>query len=186
MGARYIRCEDPAAEAARSIAEGQVVAWYQGASEFGPRALGHRSILADPRREAMRDVVNAKIKFQESYRPLAPAVLVERAADLFEMDRPSPYMTVAFRVRPEWRELLGAVTHVDGTARVQTVDENTLPEFHRLIAAFDELTGVPAVLNTSFNVRGQPIVETPRDALATLAGSGLDALFIGPFLVRKG
>jgi carbamoyltransferase len=178
-------CPDPEETAAEMIARGRVVAWYRGRSEFGPRALGHRSILADPRPAAMRDIVNAKIKFRESFRPFAPAVLAERASELFEMTGPSPYMTVTHPVRPEWQDRLGAITHVDGTARVQTVDRATLPEFHRLISAFAARTGVPAVMNTSFNVRGQPIVETPLDALATFAGSGIDALFLGPCLLVK-
>jgi len=176
--------EDPAGEVAEMLADGLIVGWFQGRSEFGPRALGSRSILADPRDEAMRDEINARVKFREEFRPFAPAVGLWRAPELLEVDGPSPYMTVACRVRDDWVERLGAVTHVDGTARLQTVAD---PEagLGAVVHAFERRTGVPAVLNTSFNVRGQPIVETPLDAVATFAATGLDAICMGPFLARK-
>lgn len=181
----YREVSDPAAEAAQMLAAGEIVGWFQGRSELGPRALGNRSILADPRPAGMKDAVNARIKFREEFRPLAPAVLEERAAELFEVGSPSPFMTVAYRVRPEWAGRIPSVVHVNGTARVQTVDRGRAPLFHRLIEAFAARTGVPAVLNTSFNLRGQPIVETPRDALATFAACGLSGVFLGRFLVLK-
>jgi carbamoyltransferase len=184
-GLRWCRVDDPAAVAAELLAQGAIVGWYQGRSEFGPRALGHRSILADPRRIETRDRVNDAIKFRESFRPFAPSVLAERSAELLEFGGASPFMTMSVPVREKWQERLGAVTHVDGTARVQTVDQAEEPLYHRLIAAFAAATDVPAVLNTSFNVQGQPIVESPRDALATFAGSGLDAVLIGRTLVRR-
>lgn len=184
-GLRWCRVEDPAATAAEYLAQGAIVGWHQGRSEFGPRALGHRSILADPRRAETRDRVNDAVKFREWFRPFAPSVLAERSAELLELDGPSPFMTMSVPVREEWREQLRAVTHVDGTARVQTVDQAHEPLYHRLISAFADLTGVPAVLNTSFNVQGQPIIESPRDAVATFAGSGLDAVLIGDTLVRR-
>lgn len=184
-GVRYSRPGDIACDVAELLAKGQIVGWFQGRAEFGPRALGNRSILADPRREEMKARVNALVKFREEFRPFAPAVLEERASELFEMDRPSPFMTVAYRVRPGWRDRLGAVTHVNHTARVQTVNRDTAPGFHSVISAFERLTGVPAVLNTSFNLAGAPIVETPRNALATFAACGMHALAIGPYLVRK-
>lgn len=184
-GVAYAELSDPAREAAGMLAEGSIIGWFQGRSEFGPRALGNRSILADPRDARMKDEVNARIKFREEFRPFAPSVLEEHGSELFEMEEASPFMTVAYGVRPAWRERLGAVTHVNGTARVQTVGRAALPLYHQLISEFHRLTGVPVVLNTSFNVQGQPIVETPLDALSTFMGSGLDALFIGPFMIVK-
>jgi carbamoyltransferase len=184
-GVAYVELAEPAQKAASMLAEGNIIGWFQGRSEFGPRALGNRSILADPREARMKDEINARIKFREEFRPFAPSVLEEHASELFEMDEPSPFMTMAFMVRPQWRDRLQAVTHVNGTARVQTVNRSTLPLYHELISQFHRLTGVPVVLNTSFNVQGQPIVETPLDALSTFTASGMDALFIGPFMVVK-
>lgn len=184
-GQDYTKLADPCAKAAEMLADGKIIGWFQGRSEFGPRALGNRSILGDPRFIKMKDDINARIKFREEFRPFAPAVLDNRAPELFEMEGPSPYMTMTFNVRPLWRDRLQAVTHVDHTARVQTVNKHTHPLFYNLIAAFERLTGVPAVLNTSFNARGEPIVETPLDALATFASVGMDALFLGPYLIKK-
>lgn len=184
-GLRWCRVTDPAAVAADLLAQGAIIGWHHDRSEFGPRALGHRSILADPRRAETRDRVNDAIKFREWFRPFAPSILADRAAELLQLDGPSPFMTMSVPVKDRWRDELGAVTHVDGTARVQTVDEATDPLFCALIRRFSELTGVPAVLNTSFNVHGQPIVESPRDALATYAGSALDAVVIGNALVHR-
>jgi carbamoyltransferase len=133
----------------------------------------------------MKDEINAKVKFREEFRPFAPSALEEFTSELFDTEEPSPFMTVAFNVRSQWSNKLRAVTHCNQTARVQTVNRETQPEYHRLISRFREMTGVPAVLNTSFNVYGQPIVETPLDALATFSATGLDALFIGPFMVEK-
>ena len=185
VGAAYEEPEDLPALTAKLLEEGKIIGLWQGRSEFGPRALGNRSILADARSAKMRDEVNARIKFREEFRPFAPAVLEEQASELFEMDAPSPYMTVAFPVRDSWKERLGAVTHVNGTARVQTVNKEINPLFHAIIERFFELSGVPAVLNTSFNVRGQPIVETPLDALGTFYSTGLDALVLDRYLIRK-
>lgn len=180
----YSRESDPAAAAAQLLADGRLVAWFDGGSELGARALGSRSILADPRSPTTRDRLNDRVKHREPFRPFAPAVLAEAAPDWFDLDGPSPYMLFAAPVRAAGRDRLGAVTHVDGTARVQTVDPGTHPAFHRLIAAFAARTGVPAVLNTSFNDR-EPIVETPADALATFLRTDLDALVIGDYLVVK-
>ena len=176
---------DPAEFAAGLIAEGCIVGWCNGRSEFGPRALGNRSILADPQRKEMKDEINARVKFREEFRPFAPSVIEEKAHDIFVMDEPSPYMTMAFKVREGWEKRLPATTHVNGTARVQTVGKTTAPDYHRLISAVGKQTGAPVVLNTSFNIKGQPIVETPLDAISTFAGSGMDALFLGPFMIRK-
>lgn len=177
------------AETARVIADGGVVGWFQGAMEFGPRALGNRSILADPRRAEMRDHINALVKKREAFRPFAPAVLAEAAPGLFEIDpddvpRFAAMLFVAY-VRPEHAARLPATTHVDGSARLQTVSRSDNPLFWQLLTEFGELTGTPAVLNTSFNVRGQPIVRTPEQAVATFLDAGLDALVIGRTIVRR-
>lgn len=168
--------------AARMLADGKVLGWFQGRMEFGPRALGNRSILADPRRPDMKEIVNEKIKFREGFRPFAPAVPLEDAPEWFDLTGESPYML--FTV-PTVSERIPAVTHVDGSARVQTVKREDNPLFHSLLREFGSITGVPVLMNTSFNLRGEPIVCTPADALATFARSGMDALVIGKFLVRK-
>ncbi|MDK9723653.1 MAG: hypothetical protein OEL88_02110 [Sterolibacteriaceae bacterium MAG5] len=175
----------PAEAAAKLLAEGKIVGWFQGRSEFGPRALGHRSILAHPGLAHMKDEINARVKYREEFRPFAPSVLNERARDIFDLNYPSPFMTMAFDVRESWAEKLPATTHVNRTGRVQTVDEDTNPLYHALITEFDKITGLPVVLNTSFNIKGQPIVEGPLDAISTFAGTGLDALVIGNYLVLK-
>lgn len=167
------------------LAQGRTVAWFRDGSEFGPRALGHRSILAHPGKAGMRDHINAAIKFREDFRPFAPAVLAERTAEWFEAGRDSPYMILIDRTRAEKREVLGNVTHVDGTARVQTVDRRTHPLFHALIEAFGALTGVPVLLNTSLNRRGMPIVETPEEAVALFGETALDALVLQDVLVTR-
>jgi carbamoyltransferase len=164
------------------LAEGKVVGWFQGGSEFGPRALGNRSILADPRSKETWTRVNA-VKKREWFRPFAPAVLAEAQSEYFELETPVPYMVVVGRVRKEKQEVLGAVTHVDGTARLQTVERHTNPRFHQLIGAFARRTGVPVLLNTSFNIQG-PIVETPAEAVDTFLASDLDALVIGDYVLH--
>ncbi len=153
--------------------------------EFGPRALGGRSILADPRREDVRDVVNARIKHREPFRPFAPAVLEERAAELFEEARAVPWMTEILPVRPSERARIPAVVHADGTARVQTVSAATSPRFHALLRAFAERTGVPVLLNTSFNVAGEPIVCSPDDACRCFRAADLDGLVLGALWIDK-
>lgn len=170
---------------AELLAQGAVVGWMQGRMEYGPRALGHRSILADPTRPDMKDRVNRLVKFREAFRPFAPSVPLERAAEWFADVRPSPYMLLAFPVRPEVRERLPAVTHVDGTARVQTVAREDEPRLHALLTAFGRRTGVPVLLNTSFNVRGEPIVCTPAEALDALLRTGLDAVVVGDLVFRR-
>jgi carbamoyltransferase len=172
------------------LTDGKVVGWMQGAFEWGPRALGHRSILADPRPASMKDVVNVKIKFREPYRPFAPSALVERAGDLFALDDPARHLAARFMllvapVRDRARECLGAVTHVDGSARLQTVVRDTNPRYYDLIGRFEEATGVPVLLNTSFNLRGEPIVNTPAEAISTFRRSGMDALVMGDTLLLK-
>jgi carbamoyltransferase len=169
---------------ARLIADQQVVGWFQGRMEFGPRALGNRSILADARNPKNKDVVNLKIKFRESFRPFAPAVLSERAAEYFDIDRPSPYMLLTAQVHEDKR-VIPAVTHLDGSARLQTVSHADNPLFYDLIAEFDRITGVPVIINTSFNVRGEPIVMTPLDAFRGFMRTKMDALVMHNFVVLK-
>lgn len=167
------------------LAEGKTVGWFRDGSEFGPRALGRRSILAHPGAPGMRDHINANIKFREDFRPFAPAVLPEFAREWFESERDSPYMILVDRTKAERRDALCNVTHVDGTARVQTVDAAWNPVFRRLLEAFHAATGMPVLLNTSFNKRGMPIVEHPQEAAALFAETALDALVLQNVLVRK-
>jgi carbamoyltransferase len=171
--------------AAEKLSRGAIVAWFQGAMEFGPRALGNRSILADPRDPAMKDRINATIKFREDFRPFAPAVLEEKVEEYFRDGVVSPFMTLTFDVREEKRSQIASITHVDGTARIQTVGKKTNPRFHRLISEFDTITGIPMVINTSFNVKGQPIVCTPRDAVSTFFMTGMDYLVVGDYVLEK-
>lgn len=183
-----IRCERPAclSEAtADLLTQGVVVGWFQGAMEFGPRALGARSVLADPRDPTMRDRINDRLKKRDWFMPFAPSVLEEHCADWFVNYHPSPYMNLAFAVRPPLAERIPAVVHVDGTSRPQAVARSVNPEYYATIDAFYRRTGVPMVLNTSFNRHGLPIVCTPRDALDHLLWGCIDALAIGPFLVVR-
>ena len=170
------------AEVAQLIADGNIVAWFQGGSEYGPRALGHRSILADSRRAEMRDIVNHRVKHREAYRPFAPAVLAENCAEYFDIDGESPYMLLVADVKKP--DVIPAITHVDGTARVQTVTREDNGVFYELIHAFNEITGIPVILNTSFNDAGEPIVETPEDALISFLRTDMDYIVLGDYLVR--
>jgi carbamoyltransferase len=167
-----------------ALVAGRVVAWFQGRTEFGPRALGARSILADPRDDAIREALNAKIKKRELFRPFAPSTTIEAAPGYFELAQASPYMNILATVRPERRAEIPAVTHVDGTARVHTVSRDSNPLYHRLITAFGAATGTPVLLNTSFNIQ-EPIVNTPREAIATFLRSDMDLLAIGGFLCDR-
>jgi carbamoyltransferase len=166
------------------IADGQILGWFQGRAEWGPRALGNRSIVADPRRPEMKEVLNRRIKHREIFRPFAPSILAEATADWFEKSHPSPFMTLAYAVRPEKREKIPAPTHVDGTGRLQTVTQNANPRYWKLIKAFEKLTGVPIVLNTSFN-DNEPIVCRPEEAIDCFLRTQMDALVLGDFLVTK-
>ncbi len=165
---------------AQDLAAGRIVGWYQGRFEMGPRALGNRSLLADPRRVEMKDTLNSRIKSREPFRPFAPAVIAEAADRFFELDGPDPFMTKAPRVRPEMRDIIPAAVHVDGTARVQTVERQANPRYYDLIATFGELTGVPVLINTSFNER-EPIVARPEEAIACFLRTDLDVLALGDF-----
>ncbi|MBF6164864.1 carbamoyltransferase [Streptomyces gardneri] len=182
---RYTRSEDVAAAVAQALAEDQVVAWFQGRAEFGPRALGHRSLLAHPGRAANLERLN-DVKGREQFRPLAPMVLADRASEIFGRGPlPSPYMLFVHDVAPAWRTRIPAVTHVDGTARVQTVDPADNPVLARMLSEFDRRTGLPVVVNTSLNTAGRPMVDSPRDALECFGSAPIDLLAIGPFLVRR-
>jgi carbamoyltransferase len=179
------RQDDICAETAKLLAAGNVIGWFQGRSEFGPRALGNRSILADPRTPEMKDKLNKQVKHRQAFRPFAPVVLAERADEIFADHRDSPFMLLAEAVRPEWRDRIPAIVHVDGTARVQTIREDQNGPLYRLIKAFDALTGVPVLLNTSFNVKGEPIVETPADAIHCFLATGIDYLILHDVLMSK-
>jgi carbamoyltransferase len=184
---RYHCVEETCSEAARLLAGGKVLAWYRGRMEFGPRALGNRSILANPGDPAMRDRINAMVKKREAFRPFAPAVSFEQAHLWFDVPPGTnlPYMIATVMVREEHRAHLPAVTHVDGSARVQTVSRRDNPDFHALLRATGAATGREMVLNTSFNVKGQPMVNTPREAVTTFLGTGIDALFLENTLITK-
>jgi len=181
---RYSRPASIAAEAAEVLAANGVVAWYQGRSEYGPRALGHRSLLAHPGDAANTERLN-EVKGREQFRPVAPMVLADRAGQLFEGVLPSPYMLFVHRVREGWRDRIPAVVHVDGTARIQTVDPATEPLVADLLTEFEARTGLPVVVNTSLNTAGRPMVDTPREALELFGSAPVDLLAIGPFAVRR-
>jgi len=170
--------------AAQAIADGNIVGWFQGRMEFGPRALGNRSIVVDPRRAEMKDILNARIKKREPFRPFAPSILEERVGEYFEQTHPSPTMLMVHQVRKEKRDLIPAVTHVDGSGRLQTVSRNTNPIYHQLISDFEQLTGVPVVLNTSFN-EDEPIVCTPEEALSCFQRTRMDVLFLGNYMLQR-
>ena len=174
-----------AERAARMLVDGRIIGWFQDRMEMGPRALGNRSILTDPRSQEMKDLLNARVKFRESFRPFAPSVLEEKTGEWFSSGYPSPYMILVYDVLPEKRALVPAITHVDGTGRVQSISRRHNPKFHRLVEAFERLTGVPMVLNTSFNIRGEPIVNRPEEAIACFLKTGMDALFLGSHVLTK-
>jgi len=176
-------CEDIADKAAGLIANGWIIGWHQGGCEFGPRALGHRSILADPRTTASKERIDREIKCREWFRPYAPSVLAEYADEYFEMVGESPYMLKAVQTREEKKAVVPGIVHIDGSARVQCVKEDVEPLYYRLIERFRQRTGIPMLLNTSFNGYGEPVVETPQDALAALKPMKLDAVVIGNRLI---
>ena len=206
-GARFtaLSDEDTIERTARALQDGKAVGWFQGRMEFGPRALGGRSILGDPRDPAMQKTLNLRVKYRESFRPFAPSVLGEDVADWFELDSESPYMLIVADVKQEHRRemteeenalfgidklnvprsALPAITHVDYSARIQTVHKETNPRYHALISAFKEKTGCPVLVNTSFNVRGEPIVCTPEDAFRCFMGSGIEVLVVGNCFLAK-
>ena len=169
---------------AQEIADGQIVGWYQGRMEFGPRALGNRSILADPRRSEMKEILNSRIKYREPFRPFCPSVLAEAAGEFFETSYSSPFMVMAYKIRSQQRLRIPAVTHRDGTGRLQTVEQDVNPLYWKLIRKFGDISGVPILLNTSFN-ENEPIVDTPRQALDCFLRTQMDVLAMGPYLLLK-
>ncbi len=183
--AKYSRPKNLEQCIAKDISNGKIAGWFQGRMEFGPRALGNRSILADCRRKDMTATINRLVKFRESFRPFAPSVLEEDAGDFFENISSSPYMTVTFKVKEDKASVVPAITHVNGTARVQTVNKNANSKYHKLISEFKKITGVPMVLNTSLNVMGQPIACSPRQAIENFYSTGIDVMGIGPFYLTK-
>jgi len=186
-GARFTVLGDAALyeACAEELADGQTLGWFQGRMEFGPRALGNRSILGDPRSPAMRTMLNLTIKYREPFRPFAPSVLRENTSAWFDLERDSPYMTLVAAVAATVRGQVPAITHIDGSARVQTVDARTNPRYHALISAFNRRTGYPVVVNTSFNIRGEPIVATPEEAFRCFMGTDIEALAVGNCFLRK-
>lgn len=170
---------------AQYIADGHITSWWQGRSEFGPRALGNRSILADPTRIDMKDILNSRVKFRESFRPFTPSILAERSSEFFELDIESPFMLLAPYVKPGMGDKVPAITHADNTARVQTVTADVNERYYNLIKAFDKITGVPVLLDTSFNISDEPIVETPLDAIRCFLKTDIDVLGLDRFILRK-
>ncbi len=184
-GLPYEKMEDPYAFAAKKLAEGNILAWFQGRMEFGPRALGNRSILANPLIADMKTVLNARVKFREGFRPFAAIVLEESCGTYFDSDFPNPYMLFVYNVRPEYLGKLPAITHVDDSVRIQTVNKTENPEMRKLLEAFQKETGYSVLVNTSFNIKGEPIVANPEDAVRSFAEADMDYLVMGNFVVRK-
>ncbi|MCP4581481.1 MAG: carbamoyl transferase [candidate division Zixibacteria bacterium] len=181
----YYKSSDLYTEVAWKLVNNEVIGWFQGCSEIGPRALGNRSILANPTSYKMRDHINLNIKLRESFRPLAPVVITDRYQEYFDTNFPSPYMLMVAPVKLKYRQKLAAITHVDGTSRLQTVDKSTNDKLYKLILAFEKLTGFPILLNTSFNIQGMPIVETPSQAVECFLKTQLDCLVMGDFIIEK-
>lgn len=179
------KCDDIEATCARLLADGHMLGWMQGRMEFGPRALGNRSILGNPSIPEMADIINERIKFREKWRPFCPSVLESAASDFLMTDHPSPFMTFSFDINPEWKDRVPECIHVDGTGRPQVVHEDINPRYHRLLTEFEKITGLPVLINTSLNRRGEPMVCSPDDALKTFYGCGLEYMAIGDYLIRK-
>ena len=168
---------------AKLIADGNIVGWYQGKMEWGPRALGSRSILADPRKAEMKDILNEKIKHRESFRPFAPSIIEESVSEYFETDFPNPYMVMVVPIKKP--EKIPAVTHIDGTGRLQSVNRDANPLYYDLIKEFYKITGIPVIINTSMNVMGEPIVNTPEEAYQMIIKTDMDFIILGSYLVKK-
>ena len=163
----------------------KIIGWFQDSAEFGPRALGNRSILASPNPSKMRDIINKNVKFRESFRPFAPAILEEYSKDYFEINQPSEYMLIACNVKPKMKKYIPATVHVDNTCRVQTVTRKSNLKFYNLLKSMYHKTNVPVLLNTSFNIKGQPIVNSPKDAILCFLKYNIDFLFIGEYILKK-
>lgn len=181
----YEQYDDICEKAAEVLAEGKIIGWFQGAMEIGPRALGSRSILANPAFPDMKDKINSEVKFREAYRPFAPSAIVEAKDDFFDLSVEAPFMLKVCNVLKEKQSVIPAVTHVDGSARLQTVRKELHPRYYEVIKKLGDKTGVPVVLNTSFNIQGEPVVESPKDAIRCFFSTGLDILVIGNYLLRK-
>jgi len=185
LNLNYSKSENIFKETAEQLNRGKIIGWFQGAAEFGPRALGNRSILCKPYPAEMKDHLNNQVKFRENFRPFAPAVLSEYQNEFFEINQNSFHMLIASKVKEEKKNDIPAVVHVDGSARVQTVNKNSNEKFYKLLQEFKSLTNIPVLLNTSFNIKGQPIVNSPRDAIETFMSTKIDVLSIGNFLLKK-
>jgi len=182
---KYEKMQNVESFTAEKIKEGNIIGWFQGRMEGGSRALGNRSILADPTNPKMKNIVNAKVKFRESWRPFCPSIIDKYRTEYFDIDHDSPFMILAFNVLKNKQNEIPSVVHVDGTARPQTVKKSINKKYHKLIECFMKETGVPVLLNTSFNIKGEPIVCKPLDAIRTFYGSGLDYLIIGNYVISK-
>jgi carbamoyltransferase len=185
-GLAYKRIEGPELfkQTARDLSEQKIVGWFQDRAEIGPRALGNRSILSDARSLKMKDLINARVKHREAFRPFAPAVLVEHVSEYFDLEQPDPFMTMAPKVRADKVDLIPAAVHVDGTGRLQTVDRENNPRYYAVIEEYAKLTGIPVVLNTSFN-RQEPVVNGPEDAISCYLRTDMDVLVLGNFYVTE-
>lgn len=181
----YISTDQSYGFAVQALKEGNILAWHQGRMEFGPRALGNRSIIANPCLPQMKDLLNARVKFREGFRPFAAIVLEEDCGIYFDHDYPDPYMLRVYNVREKYKSLLPSITHVDGTIRIQTVNEKENPEMYKLLTAFKKETGFGVLINTSFNIKGEPIVCTPYDAVHSFVRADIDYLVIGEFIAAK-
>ena len=181
----YHESKDVCKETAEILREGNIIGWFQGRMEIGPRALGNRSILADPTLDTMKDKINAEVKHREAYRPFAPSATVECKGEFFDIEVEAPFMLKVCDVKEDKKGVLPAITHVDGSARLQTVRQETNPRYHQLLSEFGYLSGVPVLLNTSFNIMGEPIVESPLHAIRCFFSTGLDVLVIDDFIIRK-
>jgi carbamoyltransferase len=181
----YVFHEDICLETAKLLRDGEIVCWFQGRMEIGPRALGNRSIIANPAITGMKDKINSEIKHREPYRPFAPSAIIEATKDYFDLSVEDPFMLKVCNVLENQQDKVKAIVHVDGSARLQTVNMETNPRYHNLISKFGELTGTPVILNTSFNIMGEPIVENPLHAIRCFFSTGLDTLVIGNYMVKK-
>jgi carbamoyltransferase len=181
----YSRSDDVGKEAATMIADNKIIGWFQGRMEAGPRALGNRSILANPGLVNVKDILNARVKFREPFRPFAPSILAEDVGEWFDYDHEAPYMLFVFDVKKDKQHLVPGITHVDGSGRLQSVDQKRNPKYHHLISEFKKLTNISMVINTSFNIKGEPIVNSPYDAVRCFLGSGMDCLVLGNYMVTK-
>ncbi len=181
----YEFLENPPKKAAQLLSCGKIVGWFQGKMEAGARALGNRSILADPRKAEMKNIINKAVKYRESFRPFVPSVLYEKTPEYFGDNYPVPFMEKVYKIKTTKRKLIPAVVHVDGTGRLQTVKKKDNPLYWQLIKEFEKITSILLVLNTSFNIKGEPIVYSPKDAISCFYNTGLDYLFMGNFLVKK-